>query len=77
MVLNTLNIQYKKMNIVSNEENLRVVKQCVSKLKTKQSLPIIFWTGYNVTVLIERKESNFGNKNIILPCCQSDCPVCL
>lgn len=70
MVLNTLNIQYKKMNIVSNEENLRVVKQ---------SLPItsIFWTGYNVTVLIERKESNFGNKNIILPCCQSDCPVCL
>lgn len=46
MVMNTLNIHYKKMNIVSNEENLRVVKQCVSKLETKQSLPIIFWTGY-------------------------------
>lgn len=50
MVLNTLNIQYKKMNIVSNEE--------------KFTDYLLNWL--HVTVLIERKESNFGNKKIYL-----------
>lgn len=53
------------MNIVSKEENFRVtseliVKQCFSQLETKFSDYLLNWL--HVTVLIERKESNFGNK---------------